>query len=53
MKQTVSPYLFEKNLIFALDAKWISVFGGELSFRVSIDKKRRLCIISEQHVKEE
>ena len=53
MKQTVSPYLFERNLILAFDAELLSVFGRELSFRVSIDKKGRLCIISRQHVKKE
>jgi len=53
MKQLVSPYLFERNLILALDAKWISVFGGELSFKVSLDKKGRLHIISQQNVKKE
>lgn len=53
MKQTVSPYLFERSLILALDANWIYVFGGKLFFRVSIDKKGRLCIISQQHVTKE
>jgi len=47
---TVKPGIFEKFGIIGLDAKLISMFGGELSFRVSL-KRGRLYIVSEQCIK--
>jgi hypothetical protein len=51
MESIVIPYLFEKYLIMSLDYKWLSLFDGRLSFKVCVDKKRRLCLISEQRLK--
>ena len=48
MEHVVVPYLFEGHLILSLDPKWVSVFGGRLSFRFFIDRRRRLCLVSEQ-----
>jgi len=44
----VIPYLFEGHLILSLDSKWLSVFEGRLSFRTFLDRRRRLCLVSEQ-----
>lgn len=46
----VTPYQFEGNLILSMDGKLVSKFGGKLSFKVFLDRKGRLNIISEQHV---
>jgi len=48
MKSTVSPRIFEGFLVIGLDVKWMPLFGGKLSFKVFVDKQRRLCIVSEQ-----
>ena len=48
MKKEVTPYLFEKYLILSLDNKWNRVFDGELSFKVFVNKQRKLCIVSKQ-----
>jgi hypothetical protein len=50
MRQTISPYLWEGFLILSLDYKWNNVFEG-LSFKVFVDKQRRLCIVSQQCLK--
>ena len=46
----VIPYMFEGHLILSLDLKWASLFGGKLSFRTFLDRRRRLCLVSEQHL---
>jgi len=51
MEKIVVPYLFEKSLLLAIDNKWKNLFGGELSFRVFVNKEQRLCIVSEQCLK--
>ena len=48
MQQKIIPYVLENYFLLALDRKYSTVFGGELSFQVFVDKKRRLCIVSEQ-----
>ena len=45
MESIVIPYLFEKYLIMSLDYKWLSLFDGRLSFKVCVDKKRRLFLL--------
>lgn len=47
----VIPYMFEGHLILSLDPKWISLFGGKLSFRTFLDRRRRLCLVSEQSLR--
>lgn len=44
----VTPFEFEGYLIFGMDVRYKDVFENELSFQVSIDKKGRLCIVSER-----
>lgn len=48
---TISPLLFEESLIIALAKDWINHFQSVPKFDVSIDKKGRLCIISEEGLK--
>ena len=48
---SVVPYEFEKNLILSLDNQWNKLFGGKLSFKVVLDNRGRLCIVSEQCLK--
>ena len=48
---TISPLIFEDNLIIALTKDWINHFQSVPKFDVSIDKKGRLCIISEERLK--
>lgn len=47
----VVPYMFEGHLILSLDPKWILLFGGKLSFRTFLDKRSRLCFVSEQSLR--
>lgn len=47
---TISPLIFEDNLIIALSKDWINHFQSMPKFDVSIDKKGRLCIISSEEV---
>ena len=47
----VTPFEFEGYLIFGMDIGYKYVFEKELSFQVSIDKKGRLCIVSEKCLK--
>lgn len=46
------PLLFENYLIISLSKDWINQFSSVPQFRVSIDKKRRLCITSIKGVKD-
>ena len=46
------PLLFENYLIISLSKDWINQFSSVPQFRVSIDKKRRLCITSIKEVKD-
>ncbi len=48
MESKVTPGIFEGFPIIGLDPKWISLFGGKLSFKVSVNRQRRLCLVSEQ-----
>ena len=48
---TVIPYKFERSLILSLDNQWNKVFGGKLSFKVVLDNRGRLCIISKKCLK--
>lgn len=48
---TVVPYLFEGHLVLSLDQGWLSAFGGRLTFRSFLDRRRRLCLVSEQYLK--
>ena len=43
---TISPLIFQDNLIISLTKDWINHFQSVPKFDVSIDKKGRLCIIS-------
>ena len=36
--------------VLSLDHKLVTAFGGKLSFRVFIDRSRRLCIVSEERL---
>ena len=47
---TINYGLFEGFLILGLDPKWISVFGGKLTFFAFVDECGRLNIRSEQRV---
>ena len=47
----VVPYMFEGHLLLSLDSKWLSLFGGKLSFRTFLDRRRRLCLVSEQRLR--
>jgi len=47
----VIPYMFEGHLILSLDPKWVSLFGGKLSFRTFLDRRHRLCFVSEQSLR--
>ncbi|MCH7562053.1 MAG: hypothetical protein IIC67_11965 [Thaumarchaeota archaeon] len=46
----VNTGTFEGFGIVGIDAELISMFGGELTFDVIIDKQGRLRLISKQHV---
>ena len=53
MQQRIRPHAFEEYLILGLDRKWNTVFDRDLSFKVVIDKKGRLQILSEQIVEKQ
>lgn len=42
----VIPHLMEDRLLFAIDAKWIGVFGSIPKFEVEITSEGRLVISS-------
>ena len=48
MKSIVNPRIFEGFLVIGLDIKWMALFGGKLSFKVSVNRQGRLCLVSEQ-----
>lgn len=48
---TVKPLLFDQNLIISLSKEWINKFSRIPIFNVIIDKRGRLCIISEEGLK--
>ena len=50
--EIITPLLFENYLIVSLSKDWINQFSSVPQFRVSIDKKRRLCITSIKGVKD-
>ena len=47
---TITPILFENNLIISLSKDWISKFSGVPKFSVKINETGRLCITSETPV---
>ena len=47
-----TPVFFEDKLLIVFSKDWIQKFDGIPEFRVSIDKKRRLCITSIKGVKD-
>ena len=47
---TITPILFENNLIISLSKEWISKFSGIPKFSVKINEAGRLCITSENPV---
>ena len=47
----VTPYLFENWLILSLDPRWVLAFGGSLSFKAFLDRRRRLCLVSRERLR--
>lgn len=50
-KKLVTPGVFEGFLVIGLDAEWLPKFGGKLSFSVYVNRRGRLCLISEQTIR--
>lgn len=49
-KQTITPYLFEGSLIIALHSDWIKAFNEIPKFIVTIEKDKKLHIVSEKQI---
>ncbi len=47
---TVKPLLFDQSLIISLSKDWLTNFSTIPEFDVIIDKKGRLCIISQEEM---
>jgi len=45
------PYRFEDYLIIGINVAWLDICGDDLSFKIILDDKGRLCLISEQCIK--
>jgi len=48
---TVQANLFDEFLIVSLDKKWINIFGRLPVFRIVINEKNELCLISQEMIK--
>ena len=47
----VSSYLFDDHIIVSFDKEWINLFGGLPVFRIIINDKNELCLISKEGIK--
>jgi len=47
----VQAYLFDEHVIVSLDKDWINLFGGLPVFRIIINEKNELCLISQGVIK--
>ena len=45
------PYPFEDYLIIGISKQWLNVCTDDLSFKIILDDKGRLCLISNQCLK--
>ena len=44
----ISPYFFENKLIISLSKDWVGLFKEKPKFKVTLDKKNRLVLQSQE-----
>ena len=47
----VQSYLFDDHVIVSFDKEWINMIGGLPVFRIIINEKNQLCLISKGEIK--